>query len=220
MDLNFRVKGQRLELLNRSCRLVNKTNAYIHLKFTFEGQDWKDNTRYAILNDDKENSYLFRIHDNEPIIVPSILVEGTHFLVGVYGVTEGEENDIRVTTNVYEIRLEESNYTTNLKSRDYGSKDAFAEIYAQLRLKLNRSEYVVDSELSDTSVNPVQNKVIKEALETVTPTNLARVAYTGDFQDLNDKAHTHRSNEVTDLENNIEDDVDLFCRTLADLIRM
>lgn len=220
VDLNFKVKGQKLQLLNRSCRLVNKTNEYIHLNFTFEGADWESNTKYAILNDSKDNSYLFRIYDDEPIIVPSIIVSGNYFIVGAYGVTPSAEDDIRVTTNVYQIRLKGSNYTTELTPIEYETKDVISDLYDKLDLKLNITDYVVDSSLDATSTNPVQNKVIKEALEHVTPTNLARVAYTGDFQDLSNKTHTHVSNDVTDLENTIDNDVDLFCRTLADMIRM
>ena len=217
MDLNFKVKGQRLKLLNRNCRLVNKTNDYIHLNFTFEGQDWENNTKYTILNDSDDKSYIFEIQDDAPIIVPSKIVGGASFVVGVYGVVE--ESNERITTNVYAMQLSHSNYTTNLTPVEFESKDVFSDIYDKLDDKLDKSKYVIDSALSDTSVNPVQNKVIKEALEHVTPSNLARVAYTGDFQDLNDKAHTHRSSDVTDLSNSIEDDVDLFCRVLADTIR-
>lgn len=217
MDLNFRVKGQRLELLNRSCKLVNKTNDYIHLNFIFEGQDWKNNTKYTILNDSLDKSYIFEIHDAEPIIVPSKIVDGEYFIVGVYGVDESNQ---RITTNVYEMQLRHSNYTTNLTPVEFESKDVFGDIYDRLDEKLDKSDYVVDSELNSVSENPVQNKVINEALQNVTPTNLARVAYTGDFKDLSNKAHNHRSNDVTDLENTIGNDVDLFCRTLADIIRM
>lgn len=219
VDLNFKVKGQKLQLLNRSCRLVNKTNEYIHLNFTFEGADWESNTKYAILNDNKDNSYLFRIYEDEPIIIPSVIVQGNYFIVGVYGVTPSDESDIRVTTNICQIRLKGSNYTTELTPIEYESKDVISDLYDKLDLKLNINDYVVDSSLDATSTNPVQNKVIKEALDQYTPQELARVAYTGDFQDLSNKTHTHMSNDVTDLENTIDNDVDIFSRALANLIR-
>ena len=46
----------------------------------------------------------------------------------------------------------------------------------------------VDSELSNTSVNPVQNRVITTAMaEKVDSDDLAHVAFTGDYDDLNNE---------------------------------
>ena len=140
VDLNFKINGQRLQLLNRSCKLVNKTNEYIHLNFTFEGSDWTENTKYAILNDSNDKSYLFQINEGEPIIVPSIIVGGNYFIVGVYGVTTDDEDDVRVTTNVYQIRLKGSNYTTDLTPIEYESKDVITDLYDKLEGKLDKDD--------------------------------------------------------------------------------
>lgn len=50
------------------------------------------------------------------------------------------------------------------------------------------SSITIDSALSDTSTNPVQNKVIKSALDAKADTNdLARVATSGSYNDLSNK---------------------------------
>ena len=150
VDLNFKVKGQKLKLTNKNCGLVNKSNNYINLYFTFEGEDWTSKTKYAILNDNEDHSYQFSIIDNvTPITVPSEVVKGNYFIIGVYGVETVEDELIRITTNIYQIRLKGSNYTTDLDSITVESKDVITDIYNQLG--------IIDVIL--------QNKVNKDELE-------------------------------------------------------
>lgn len=181
VDLNFKVKGQKLNLLNRSCKLVNKTNNYINLYFTFTGSDWESTTNYAILNDSCDKSYLFSIVDSEtPITVPSQIVNGNHFIVGVYGIREVDDptsDEIRVTTNVYQINLKGSNYTTDLSSIEYETKDVISDIYDKITL-----------------------------LQT-------------DMATKSDIGHTHTSNDITDLETRIDNDITLFATALENKIK-
>ena len=61
----------------------------------------------------------------------------------------------------------------------------------------------VDSELSDESVNPVQNRVITTAMaEKVDSDDLAEVAFTGDYEDLENEPQDFTEEEWNMLWNN------------------
>lgn len=63
-------------------------------------------------------------------------------------------------------------------------EDAHPYIQEILDEKLDKSDYVIDTELGD-STNPVENRVITTALaDKVDSNDLAEVAFTGDYDDL------------------------------------
>lgn len=71
--------------------------------------------------------------------------------------------------------LSTEDYTTSEKTKLAG-------------IEAEANKTVVDGSLSDTSTNPVQNNVVKSALDDkVDPIDLATVATTGDYDDLTDK---------------------------------
>lgn len=63
-------------------------------------------------------------------------------------------------------------------------EDAHPYIQEILDEKLDKSDYIIDNELGD-SANPVENRVITTALaDKVDSDDLAEVAFTGDYDDL------------------------------------
>lgn len=91
---------------------------------------------------------------------------------------------ITALVNALKNRFVEKEAGKGLSSNDYTTeeKTKLAGIEAQA------NKTVVDSSLSDSSTNPVQNKIVKSALDTkVDSTDLATVATTGDYDDLTDK---------------------------------
>lgn len=82
--------------------------------------------------------------------------------------------------------------------------------------KISVAGVVVDDALSNTSKNPVQNKVIKEALdEKINSSDVSMVATTGSYNDLTDKptsmtptAHTHAQSDITGLSTALSDKSD------------
>lgn len=63
-------------------------------------------------------------------------------------------------------------------------EDAHPYIQEILNEKLDKSDYIIDTELGD-SANPVENRVITTALaDKVDSDDLAEVAFTGDYDDL------------------------------------
>jgi len=85
-------------------------------------------------------------------------------------------------------------------------------------------QYIIDNALSNESEHPVANKTIYEALQKKANVNcLARVAFTGDYEDLINKPtelpvveHTHESSDIRNWEDTIEEDFDDFIDDLIE----
>ena len=179
MDLNFEIQKQILKRLDENI-LVNKSKNYVKANFTFNTIEWRNIEKFVIFKDSWGHAYVQSLGKSCDCTcdLPDEVLKGTHIKVSVYG---GD----RVTSNELTILLLPSGYTTEITPTTDGSKDVFVRIFEDLESKIDYVDYtensircyagneiiceipiisIVDDELSEISVNPVQNKVISNAL--------------------------------------------------------
>ncbi|WP_407462777.1 hypothetical protein [Methanobrevibacter sp.] len=179
MDLNFEIKKQIIKRLDENI-LVNKSKNYVKANFTFSTKEWRGIEKFVIFKDSWGHAYTQSLGQSCDCTcdVPNDVLKGTHIKISVYG---GD----RVTSNELTILLIPSGYTTEISPASEGSKDVFVKIFEELESKIDQVEYTetsivcyanneiiceipiittVDDELSEISLNPVQNKVISNAL--------------------------------------------------------
>lgn len=108
-----------------------------------------------------------------------------------------------------------------IKTIDLVDKQLIKKILKEGSIEIN-----VDRELSETSRNPVQNKVITEELKKKQDSlSLSKIARTGKYNDLEDipitfnpKKHNHVVRDITDYEENINLDLIRLLDNLSDEI--
>lgn len=113
-------------------------------------------------------------------------------------------NNVKITSS-FEIPKTRENLVSGETIGQHFGK--IAKVIDDLENGEFSSKTTIDTELSDTSTNPVQNKVIKEALdEKINSSDISMVATTGSYNDLTDKptsmsptAHTHAQSDITGL---------------------
>ena len=176
--LNFEINNQIIKRLDDNI-LVNKSKNYVKCSFEFKTEDWQELPKFALFKDDWGNTYRTHLGTGCTFecAVPHDALRGTSFKVSVYG------GDL-VTTNELRVLLIPSGYTTRIATASPEEKDVFVEIFEELQTKIDKVIYedncircyagdellcevqlIVDEELSGTSINPVQNRVVNEALE-------------------------------------------------------
>lgn len=176
--LNFEVNNQIINRLDNNI-LVNKSRNYVNCNFEFKTPDWQGLPKFALFKDDWGNTY--RIHlpagCNCECEIPHDALKGTSFKVSVYA------GDL-ITTNELRVLLIPSGYTTKISTESPEQKDVFVQIFEELQTKIDKVIYadscircysgnellyeiplIVDTELDSNSLNPVQNRVVNEALE-------------------------------------------------------
>lgn len=136
----------------------------------------------------------------------------------IYSQLEQKIDRIDYKDNVFSI------YSSNklIKQVDLFDKTLIKKLIDEQLIEVN-----VDSSLSLTSKNPVQNKIITEELnKKQNSSSLPRVAITGDYKDLkniphefNPTHHNHVVVDVVDYEENIDFDLGKLLDILNDEIR-
>ena len=104
MDLEFTVNNQTLKRKD-SNQVVTSSSEYLRLVFDFETDDWENVSKYAFFRTGHIN-YPFELTENK-VIVPAYFLNDKYLLFGLFGVGDG---DIRITTNVLRLHLENSYY--------------------------------------------------------------------------------------------------------------
>lgn len=113
-------------------------------------------------------------------------------------------NNVKITSSFEKSETRENLVSGETIGQHFGK---IAKVIDDLENGEFSSKTTIDTELSDTSTNPVQNKVIKEALdEKINSSDISMVATTGSYNDLTDKptsmsptAHTHAQSDITGL---------------------
>lgn len=179
MDLNFEVKEQIIKRLDNNV-LVNKSKNYVLCHFDFKTIEWEDENKFAIFKDSWGHSYKCVLGTDSicECYVPNDALKGTSFKVSVYC------GDL-ITSNELTIILIPSGYTTNITSPSgFEDSDVFVTIFDELESKIDKVLYadssiqcwsgstllyeiplVVDSALDNNSTNPVENRVVSDALD-------------------------------------------------------
>ena len=138
MELCFEINNQKLTEIPNKDFLVNKTQNYLSLNFSFSSE-WDDFIKYVILKDTKNRPYLFHYTD-EAVIVPSIILQNKYFRITCFG----WHDDVRVTTNEISVNLHSSGYTSEFVPIDPDhSKDVITEILEALDTKADISDISV-----------------------------------------------------------------------------
>ena len=104
MDLEFNVNNQTLKRKD-SNQVVTSSSEYLRLVFDFETDDWENLTKYAFFRTGHIN-YPFELTEDK-VIVPAYFLNDKYLLFGLFGIGDG---DIRITTNVLRLHLENSYY--------------------------------------------------------------------------------------------------------------
>lgn len=104
MDLEFNVNNQTLKRKD-SNQVVTSSSEYLRLVFDFETDDWENVSKYAFFRTGHVN-YPFELTEDK-VIVPAYFLNDKYLLFGLFGVGDG---DIRITTNVLRLHLENSYY--------------------------------------------------------------------------------------------------------------
>ena len=104
MDLEFTVNNQTLKRKD-SNQVVTSSSEYLRLVFDFETDDWTGLSKYAFFRTGHIN-YPFELTEDK-VIVPAYFLNDKYFLFGLFGVGDG---DVRITTNVLRLHLENSYY--------------------------------------------------------------------------------------------------------------
>ena len=104
MDLEFTVNNQTLKRKD-SNQVVTSSSEYLRLVFDFETDDWENVSKYAFFRTGHIN-YPFEL-DEDKIVIPAYFLNSNYLLFGLFGVGDG---DIRITTNVLRLHLENSYY--------------------------------------------------------------------------------------------------------------
>lgn len=138
MELCFEINNQKLTEIPNKDFLVNKTQNYLSLNFSFSSE-WDGFLKYVILKDTKNNAYLFHYND-EAIIVPSVVLKSKYFRVTCFGTNE----DVRITTNEITVNVHSSGYTQNFVPIDPDhSYDVITEILEALDTKADIADISV-----------------------------------------------------------------------------
>lgn len=210
MDLNFKINNQLLTRTDQEI-LVNKSKNYLHCNFLFETSDWSGLVKFALFKNEENETYpvYLGLNDTVSCIVPTKVLNGDFFKVSVYG------GDF-ISTNEKTIVLLPAGYTGEVGE----DKDLLVKIFERIEEKIDNVTYtngiltfesngvvletislVVDSELSTTSENPVQNKVITSALDGKA-----------------ERIHNHVNADITDLGDAMDNDMNKFLQLLAEEI--
>ena len=171
MDLRLNVDNQILSINEEELDLVNWSHNYSTLYVDFNTEEWEDKTKFILLTSEDKKTYLFN-YTEEGLKLPSAVMKGELFKVSAYGTAE----DVRITTTELTIRLLHSGYTTDIDDMDEDPTDVIADIYMKLDEKLNIVDYIIDTELDETSINPISNSAVTEAINTMGSDSIYRAS--------------------------------------------
>ena len=174
MLINFKVDNQKLEALD-TVFLADKSQNLITCKFHFNGTDWEDKQRFALLRDNECNAYQLHIPSNNTIKIPSDLVQQEKFLISIFG---EDQEETRITTNMVSFRLAASGYTTDIKDLEDVDENIWVQIFDGIDGKSDLDHKHIVDDITDFP-------------------SLSEVAYSGGYTDLLNPP-THTSNFIND----------------------
>lgn len=126
IETEFTINNQILKRTDTTT-IISKSKNIIKTLFTFNGNIWEDNNRFAIFTDSWDKKTTIHLGKSSvcSCIVPSSCLEGTYFKISVYG------GDL-ITTNDVTIPLNSSGYTKHHHHCEHEHKDIFVDIFDRL----------------------------------------------------------------------------------------
>ena len=154
--IEFNVRHQMISRVD-DFRPAEKSSKYLIAKFNFNTSDWDNTVKTAIFkNKAQKKEYKVILIDGQCEVPWESISEEGKCEVSVYGVNE----KYRITTNIGTFKI----YPT--LSGGSKIKDLTPSLYEQLLEKIINisKDILVDDEMSISSKNPVQNKVVTEKI--------------------------------------------------------
>lgn len=207
MQLTFSVQNQ---IITRTddFKPVAKSQNYLRASFTFS-DDWGNDDKIAIFHVGNDNYEMILDSENECLVPWEALVVARNIYVSVYS---GD----RITASEALVKILPTGYTERVSATQDPSIDVYSSLLSRMNSidedigdlgdleTTDKSSLVgaineaaqsggggsvtIDSELSDTSTNPVQNKAITTALDDKADLlDLSAVATSGNYTDLINK---------------------------------
>ena len=234
LELIFSIDTQIMKRIDSETIVNNSKN--VDATFTFSEQ-WNDLEKFVIFKDDKGHivrEYLGRIGATYTINVPFSVLKGRYFSVSVYA------GDL-LTTNKVIVYLVSSGYVKHHNPqkhhhghhkhhhpqhhshRDDEDKDIFVDIYEKihdcfnsLNFCGNNLNFYHDQELLYSVSLPFADEVTVRSW--MAEADIKNTAINEALASKADKEHTHKSEEITDLDDSMDDSMDSLISDLTDSI--
>ena len=145
MDLCFDVCKQVVTRTDNE-QVVNLSDNYLRLCFTFKGTDWANLTKFVLVHHKRGTTRLELTGDK--VTLPDGLLLSDKLVFTVYGVDDPDDESVRVTTNKQKVYLLDSSYT-----------DEYSEI-AEV-ISVHTIEDIYDSLDGKANVTALEGKVDK-----------------------------------------------------------
>ena len=145
MDLCFDVCKQVVTRTDNE-QVVNLSDNYLRLCFTFKGTDWANLTKFVLVHHKRGTTRLELTGDK--VTLPDGLLLSDKLVFTVYGVDDPDDESVRVTTNKQRVYLLDSSYT-----------DEYSEI-AEV-ISVHTIEDIYDSLDGKANVTALEGKVDK-----------------------------------------------------------
>ena len=111
MILEFEVNNQILTGTDND-KIVNLSNKYLGMTFTFKTSDWNDKVKFALFRTRGSGAYKVAL-DNDSLTVPHEVLTNDYFTFSLYGVNE---DNVRITTNIIKVYTIQSGYTSKVEN--------------------------------------------------------------------------------------------------------
>lgn len=201
--IKFSVDEQKLMQVDTRF-VVNYSKNYLELGFTFN-EGWENYTKYCVFHY-KHHHYedLLEYDDKEElwmVTVPKAVLHGKGFRFSVYGINHDEETgkEYTITTQQLHLKLFESGLNCEVSKIQGGASDHMIQTI------LEKIDTKYDSiELSDYELIFTNNE----------GTVLGTLSLEDLFNQKSDVGHSHTGEDITDLDEIIEENVNLGLRTL------
>lgn len=234
MELIFSIDNQIMKRIDSETIVNHSKN--VDATFTFN-EVWNDLEKFVIFKDDKGHivrEYLGRIGATYTIQVPFSVLKGRYFSVSVYA------GDL-LTTNTVIVYLVNSGYVKHHNPHDkhhhnphhphnhppHGGmcdeKDIFVSIYEEIHDCFNsinfcgnNLNFYHDQELLYSVSLPFADEVTVRSW--MAEADIKNTAIHEALALKADKEHTHKSEEITDLDDSMDDSMDSLVSSLTDAI--
>lgn len=221
LELKFSIENQIIKRIDNEV-VVSKSRNALEATFTFN-EFWNDSEKFVIFTDDngrESTMYLGRIGASYTIPVPSSVIQGRYFGVTVYA------GDL-LTTNKVIVYLKDSGYDRHHHHHSHkphhGDKDIFVDIYEKLHSCFDELEFIENNlnfyngdELLATVSFPYADEATVRAWMAEADMRFATIDCRLDGKA--DKMHTHSSNDVTDLNDSMDDEMNNLLSSLTEAI--
>lgn len=200
--IEFTVKEQKLSEVETGFN-VNYSKNYLQFAFSFN-KTWEDYTKYCVFHyKNKHYEDQLEYDDNLDkwiVTVPDVVLKGKGFRFNVYGVfKDNEDVEHVITTQLLHLKLFESGLDCDVSEIKGGASDHLIQTI------LEKIDTKYDSiELSDYELIFTNNE----------GTVLGTLSLEDLFNQKSDVGHSHTGEDITDLDEIIEENVNLGLKTL------